>query len=190
VLRGGARLQVRAPYRGGAAVTLAVSPFGAWILPPGRASPQNEKTAYHHALARRSPIARLSSLESKKNNRVGAWRSLVAHLHGVQGVPSSNLGAPTNHKFHNKISRLQADDQQQHRSSPLPLLTGGLQGKAGAPTASFPTPSIASSWPAVQFEPCRGHSGAHVELFAIRPHLGFHLKCEDEQDPVGSAVAQ
>src|SRR6185312_6445550 len=25
---------------------------------------------------------------------VGAWRSLVAHLHGVQGVPSSNLGAP------------------------------------------------------------------------------------------------
>jgi hypothetical protein len=32
----------------------------------------------------------------KKNNRVGAWRSLVAHLHGVQGVPSSNLGAPTN----------------------------------------------------------------------------------------------
>ena len=26
---------------------------------------------------------------------VGAWRSLVAHLHGVQGVPSSNLGAPT-----------------------------------------------------------------------------------------------
>src|SRR6266699_4577758 len=30
-----------------------------------------------------------------KNNRVGAWRSLVAHLHGVQGVPSSNLGAPT-----------------------------------------------------------------------------------------------
>src|SRR5207248_7062980 len=31
-----------------------------------------------------------------KNNGVGAWRSLVAHLHGVQGVPSSNLGAPTN----------------------------------------------------------------------------------------------
>src|SRR5438046_5941549 len=30
-----------------------------------------------------------------KNNRVGAWRSLVAKLHGVQGVPSSNLGAPT-----------------------------------------------------------------------------------------------
>ena len=31
-----------------------------------------------------------------KNKHVGAWRSLVAHLHGVQGVPSSNLGAPTN----------------------------------------------------------------------------------------------
>ncbi|MDB6090858.1 MAG: hypothetical protein JWN85_3642, partial [Gammaproteobacteria bacterium] len=41
-----------------------------------------------------------SSLESKKNNRVGAWRSLVAHLHGVQGVPSSNLGAPTNENRH------------------------------------------------------------------------------------------
>ena len=27
---------------------------------------------------------------------VGAWRSLVAHLHGVQGVASSNLVAPTN----------------------------------------------------------------------------------------------
>ena len=27
---------------------------------------------------------------------VGAWRSLVAHLHGVQGVASSNLAAPTN----------------------------------------------------------------------------------------------
>ena len=26
---------------------------------------------------------------------VGAWRSLVAHLHGVQGVASSNLVAPT-----------------------------------------------------------------------------------------------
>ena len=26
----------------------------------------------------------------------GTWRSLVAHLHGVQGVPSSNLGVPTN----------------------------------------------------------------------------------------------
>ncbi len=25
---------------------------------------------------------------------VGAWRSLVAHLLWVQGVPSSNLGAP------------------------------------------------------------------------------------------------
>lgn len=26
---------------------------------------------------------------------VGAWRSLVAHLHGVQGVASSNPAAPT-----------------------------------------------------------------------------------------------
>ncbi len=28
---------------------------------------------------------------------VGAWRSLVAHLHGVQGVGGSNPLAPTNH---------------------------------------------------------------------------------------------
>lgn len=27
---------------------------------------------------------------------VGAWRSLVAHLHGVQGVGGSNPLAPTN----------------------------------------------------------------------------------------------
>ncbi len=27
---------------------------------------------------------------------VGTWRSLVAYLNGVQGVPSSNLGVPTN----------------------------------------------------------------------------------------------
>ena len=26
---------------------------------------------------------------------IGAWRSLVAHLHGVQGVASSNPAAPT-----------------------------------------------------------------------------------------------
>ena len=26
---------------------------------------------------------------------VGVWRSLVAHLHGVQGVASSNLVTPT-----------------------------------------------------------------------------------------------
>ena len=29
---------------------------------------------------------------------VGAWRSLVAHLHGVQGAVSSNLTAPTIHR--------------------------------------------------------------------------------------------
>jgi hypothetical protein len=39
------------------------------------------------------PTARqLSSIEKVG----GTWRSLVAHLHGVQGVPSSNLGVPTN----------------------------------------------------------------------------------------------
>src|ERR1700681_1282100 len=34
-------------------------------------------------------------VKQQEEGRVGAWRSLVAHLHGVQGVPSSNLGAPT-----------------------------------------------------------------------------------------------
>ena len=29
------------------------------------------------------------------SDRVGAWRSLVAHLNGVQEVPRSNRGAPT-----------------------------------------------------------------------------------------------
>ena len=36
-----------------------------------------------------------AAVSQQKEHRVGAWRSLVAHLHGVQGVPSSNLGAPT-----------------------------------------------------------------------------------------------
>ena len=30
-----------------------------------------------------------------RNGSVGAWRSLVAHLHGVQGVVGSNPIAPT-----------------------------------------------------------------------------------------------
>jgi hypothetical protein len=30
---------------------------------------------------------------------VGAWRSPVAHLHGVQGAASSNLAAPTKFNF-------------------------------------------------------------------------------------------
>ena len=45
---------------------------------------------------------RFRSGARNKNNRVGAWRSLVAHLHGVQGVPSSNLGAPTSLSEHLK----------------------------------------------------------------------------------------
>ena len=28
----------------------------------------------------------------------GAWRSLVAHLHGVQGVEGSNPSVPTNNR--------------------------------------------------------------------------------------------
>ncbi len=40
-------------------------------------------------------IVRQMRTERYNPRPVGAWRSLVAHLHGVQGVPSSNLGAPT-----------------------------------------------------------------------------------------------
>ena len=32
---------------------------------------------------------------AKIDASIGAWRSLVAHLHGVQGAPGSNPGAPT-----------------------------------------------------------------------------------------------
>lgn len=32
--------------------------------------------------------------KASKHDGVGAWRSLVAHLLGVQGVASSNLAAP------------------------------------------------------------------------------------------------
>ncbi len=32
------------------------------------------------------------------SKQIGMWRSLVAHLHGVQGVASSNLVIPTNGK--------------------------------------------------------------------------------------------
>ena len=35
------------------------------------------------------------------DRRVGAWRSLVAHLNGVQGVDGSNPFAPT--KFINQL---------------------------------------------------------------------------------------
>jgi DNA-binding transcriptional MerR regulator len=62
-----------------------------------RRSPRNSVSSTPRAL---SPPRVLSF---NKNNRFGAWRSLVAHLHGVQGVPSSNLGAPT---IKNKLSRM------------------------------------------------------------------------------------
>ncbi len=46
---------------------------------------------------RRSPGTRrgLSRSEQHGSPRVGTWRSLVAHLNGVQGVASSNLAVPT-----------------------------------------------------------------------------------------------
>src|ERR1700676_3731059 len=45
-------------------------------------------------------------VKQQEEGRVGAWRSLVAHLHGVQGVPSSNLGAPTSLKSVFRLRRL------------------------------------------------------------------------------------
>jgi hypothetical protein len=47
-------------------------------------------------------------LERSKHTNVimssfGVWRSLVAHLHGVQGVASSNLVTPTKHNKANSL---------------------------------------------------------------------------------------
>ena len=39
------------------------------------------------------PVFVILAFHSKE---VGTWRSLVAHLNGVQGVASSNLAVPTN----------------------------------------------------------------------------------------------
>ena len=49
---------------------------------------------------------------------VGAWRSLVAHLHGVQGVGGSNPLAPTNfeshavHPYSERVFRHRALDEE------------------------------------------------------------------------------
>jgi hypothetical protein len=51
------------------------------------------KTRYYLRLTWPSSGPHAQSIE---RSPVGTWRSLVAHLHGVQGVPSSNLGVPTN----------------------------------------------------------------------------------------------
>lgn len=39
-----------------------------------------------------------SAFKEKLQNKIGAWRSWLAHLHGVQGVGSSSLLAPTEKK--------------------------------------------------------------------------------------------
>ena len=44
-----------------------------------------------------APRGYLSSRAKERKHTVGAWRSLVAHLHGVQGVGGSNPLAPTNY---------------------------------------------------------------------------------------------
>jgi hypothetical protein len=55
-----------------------------------------EKQAFGVASPRKllQAVARVFSMPA-----VGTWRSLVAHLHGVQGVASSNLAVPTNHIY-------------------------------------------------------------------------------------------
>jgi hypothetical protein len=40
-------------------------------------------------------VARIFKRDYNAFLPIGAWRSPVARLHGVQEVPSSNLGAPT-----------------------------------------------------------------------------------------------
>ena len=44
--------------------------------------------------------------QSAKAGPVGAWRSLVAHLHGVQVVGGSNPLAPTNFLSPLKLTRM------------------------------------------------------------------------------------
>ena len=46
-------------------------------------------------IARGACSAKVRNILSQTNFIIGAWRSPVARLHGVQEVPSSNLGAPT-----------------------------------------------------------------------------------------------
>jgi hypothetical protein len=48
--------------------------------------------------------ARLRPLTSQYFPSVGAWRSLVAHLHGVQGVAGSNPVAPTIYRRSNPVT--------------------------------------------------------------------------------------
>ncbi len=45
-----------------------------------------------------------------KPHFVGAWRSLVAHLHGVQGVAGSNPAVPTNKLIHYLKSSMSKED--------------------------------------------------------------------------------
>ena len=61
-----------------------------------RAMPRGERAK--SMLETGTVAARQSAVYTLRFN-VGTWRSLVAHLHGVQGVASSNLAVPTNHQL-------------------------------------------------------------------------------------------
>lgn len=71
----------------------------------------------------------------------GTWRSLVAHLHGVQGVASSNLAVPTNSNgYHMMPNTL--------RTTGLGFIASMLIACAGTPPqqpANSPAPDTASS---------------------------------------------
>ena len=85
-------------------------------------SPQR---AYHLPVRVATPQPRV--FRSTEEQCVGAWRSLVAHLHGVQGVPSSNLGAPTT------IKKALFSHHQIHEKSTCGHICGHFQETHGAP---------------------------------------------------------
>jgi hypothetical protein len=91
---------------------------------------------------------------------VGAWRSLVAHLHGVQGVPSSNLGAPT------IIRRLRAGARN---DSKYRCTVGACDPTSGVPPICS---SAASHPPGAGVDECRKEYGS--------PKLTWHFGHESQ----------
>ena len=75
----------------------------------------------------RSPLTPLSFAASHEpwiqgsSKPVGTWRSLVAHLHGVQGVASSNLAVPTNIPYRHRTAPFDPLGVQQGTSASLLL---------------------------------------------------------------------
>src|SRR6185503_626837 len=72
-----------------------------------RSSQHGERIPRHPAGAARTHRV----VPGVTSSPVGAWRSLVAHLLGVQGVPGSNPGAPTNSSRGPRESCLRAGER-------------------------------------------------------------------------------